>query len=480
MIKSSYILPNGFRIFFVIVILISLFGCFTTNRPKARFYKSAKFKSVGGDHGTVEFDLHIKPAKETPPKIVTQLPEKALAKIIEIYGNDNNLKAKLPTLLASQIKKPQSLPSFDNSLVKFKKNFTFTIIPKNFHPADRLFSATLAVTVPEGWQFTGWSGFKAKDRTVNFAKIESELSQKHSSSIKLAPPQIKELSEATFGTERARTDSLEKDLNFEIIEFLPRLDDHNAELTLNAPFPQINVAGSYSVDISFEFKHPAVQRFIEFEFENGKLKNHKLRALRYIPNLNKAGMGKSVPDQLLKKVKLTFIERLVYNPKIEDDKTGASTADEGDDVAIYREGTVEKTSAKKNNAPSFPPGPEGITFLEGEEVRAVLLLALYEGNPVYLHDRYSHRPNDAQCLLFRNGNQAQQFAAWVTGESVPRVSGNGRDGREWKLQIDQNGKFIDLKSSDLVGKVSPFIFEAISLNNPKETEKLNCKCKPRS
>lgn len=471
------------RFALLLVPTILLAGCLSSKPPKAKYYKEAAFEGVGGWNRTVAFDLHIGVVPRAPTKVAGQLPERALAALIEAYSTDEKMITQIPSLLAAPIKRSRASASFDYSLVKFKKRFTFTIVPRGFHPADRLYSATLTAKAPGGWRFTGWTGFKPKDRTINYAKVETELSQKQNASIKLAPPQIKELAEASLSNERQRTDSVEQDLAFEVIEFLPRLDDQTAELTLNAPFPQINVAGSYSVDIDFEFNQPEVQRFVEFAFEKGEVTNYVLRALRFVPNLSQGNLGDLIPAQSLEDVSLSYVERIVFDSTSTSPETGASTADEGDDIATYRVVRDVRNAGQANKrSDQQPPGaPKGTILLRSEEVKAVVVLALFEGEPVFFYDAHAHQaPSRAQCLVLRNGSQAQEFSAWVTRGSTPRVAGKRKDGRRWKLMIDRDGQRRELQSSDLEGKVPPFVFEAVVLNNPKQAKELSQRCKPRN
>ena len=452
-----------------------LAGCFSNKIPTPKYYEQAAFQGVGGDDATVDFDLHVSPAPQSPTPSVAQLPEKALAALIEVYGHDQELKKQLPAVLASPLKGASSSSWFDDSLVRFKKRFTFTISPRDFHPADRLYSATLTARAPKGWQFTGWSGFQAKDRTVNLAKVEASLRQKYNASLKLAPPQIAELTEASLGGERERTDSVERQLDFEVVEFLPRLDDQTAELTLNAPFPQINVAGSYSVDIAFGYRNPAVQRVVVFSFDkDSKLTDHRLVKLLYVPNLTARCLESPVPDQALEEVTLSYVERRVFAPGVPADQTGASTADEGDDVATYRKRTITAKSEPKDQSMPWETG--GIPLLHSDEVEALVVIALYDEAPIFLYDSYAHqRPEDAQCLIFRNGSEAQEFAAWLRSDPVHRVSGN-ENGHSWKLQIDRAEQRIDLDGAELKkkleGRDSPLVFQAILLNNPQQVERL--------
>ncbi len=444
-----------------------LAGCLSSKPPAPRYYKDgSKFYGIGGDHARVEFALHVSPAPGSSTPRMTQLPERALAALVEAYGKDAEQRKKMPALLAAPLSTGSKAPSFDDSLIRFKKRFTFTIVPRSFHPADRLYSATLKAMAPEGWRFTGWSGFSAKDRTVNLAKVESSLSQTYGASLTLAPPQIAELSEAGLEASQERSTSVEQELSFEIIEFLPRLDDETAELTLNAPFPQVNVAGSYSVDVSFEYRSPDVQRFVDFTFKTGNPTGHRLRNLRYVPDLFHKDLG-CIPNQVLRDITLTYVERRVFDPTAEeedeDEDSGAATADEGDDKATYREKIV---TAHGGTSTASPCEVQGVSLLDTEEVEAMVVVALHKDKPVFFYDLYAfQRPEDAQCLVFRDGVEAQAFGYWVKGGPVARVSGGSEYRRPWKLQIERDGQRVDLDGAELKDKVPPFVFRSIMLNN---------------
>lgn len=429
-------------------------GCFSTKRPTPRFYTEARFINVGGQDAEVAFDLHIASVPAPPPATVAKLPERAVASLIEAYAADPALRNTIPALLAAPIQSSPATALFDDSLVRFKKRFTFTIVPLAFHPADRIYSATLKAVAPDGWRFTGWSGFDVKERAIKIATIESVLSRKQGASVKLAAPQIAELAEAGVSTESARTDGFEQELGFEVVEFLPRLNDKTAELTLHAPFPQINLAGSYSVDIALEFKNPRVQQFVQFKFDADRYIGHSIRGLRFVPDVEM--------ELPLETLELKYIERTVYDPEGGPDqsRTGAATPDEGDDRATYRQSDARALT---------PPR----LFDEGELTATVDVAMWDENKPVFFYDHSRHtKRENAICLAFRSGDEALRFADWIRVQTpedrVVRRAGNRV---LWELLLKDGEVYKRLDGSKL-NEEQPFSFGHFKVNDSGDRSKL--------
>lgn len=296
------------------------------------------------------------------------------------------------------------------------------------------------------------------------------LSRKFNAHVDVSLPKVAEIPGGSLDYEQSKQDTSTRDLDFEIVEFLPKLHEQTAQLLLQAPFPQINVAGRYSVDIDFEYEEPDRQQFVDFQFKEGELSNTTIRAMQYVPDsfrrpnfsdpahgLHASDLeGWQTPDVL---VSLDYVRRNVSDVTLGMQKGGATTAYEDDDVAEYVSGKVEDPPLIRQ-------------LVSKNDLRATLLLAQHRDQPVYFYSptRHQERKN-AICLMFESGTKAQDFMAWLRKNPKERVSQSVQGLLRWELLVKDAKKGFSRLDGN---KLDPGAFQFIlyTLNDAADVQEL--------
>ena len=393
-----------------IVSTLAVVGCITVKSPPRApftYYETASFAGVFDEH-RVELDLQIEQIPSGRSRDAFALSDRGQAQLIEVYGGNEAISAKLPALLAEPISRTPPVNSTDRSRVFFSKRLNFGVAAIHFHPPDRIYSAVLTAKVPPGWTFKNWRGFEIKEEAIKLAVLEQALTNKATSSVSLSVPQIDELGDLSAGRESSGSSTVTRDLNVKVVEFVPILSGAMLEIVLNSPFPQTNVAGRYSIDVDIEYDDPVTTSFVDVAFEDG-LPKLSLRQVMHVTN----------PKDETLQFTLDYVTRLVH--ELAEADRGAATVDEGDDQARY---SSEETTGKT------------IMLLDEEATSVSFLQLELNEKPLRIFVFSDHLGNraSAQCLRVVGAQDAQAFTNWLNGE-LPKKNFTFKSGEDLVWEI---------------------------------------------
>ena len=308
-----------------------------------KYYKSADWcvaGTTGCSSGTdVEYSVQFRPKKKSEtPKAIFDLSDKGQAALIETYASDPKTKEKLPALLGESLSKKAKKAKTDTSRAKFSRALEFSLIGSSKLPANRLYAVVLKLDLPAEWKFVNWRDFEVKDRAIKVANIATETtSDVGFSKIPLSQFLLDEIGEAEFKATRTNKETSTRDLEFEVLEFLPILTESKATVHLRAPFPNVNVAGRYEFSVDLEVKAPCKRGIVDMTLlaDSSKDSSVALRTIQYIQGTPAGRQSLQLNPLQLTAVTLESTERQLRHSNREE-MTAARTAARAEPPAARR------------------------------------------------------------------------------------------------------------------------------------------------
>lgn len=402
-----------------------LTSCKNTLPPEPKYYvkhdPNSMFIDYGPSFDTISVSMFVANTPKTnKPKTVLDLSDKGQAAFIEKL--DDN--AVLATALATPISlKPKSAKD-DLSVFSQKRRFTFTITTSRMQPADRIIEAHLIATLPDNWTFSGWSGLSVVESDIKVANVVNALTNRAKATVGLGLDKfIEELLSTSVEQERTNTSTVTSDLTFDVIELLPRLTDKTAEFILKAPFPQVNLTGSYTVDVSLKYEGTKfiVKNIVPFSENDEKGITFKRKGI--LP-LQTGNLDYEMP----------YVVRRVTG-------SSALTLKEGDDQAIYQ--YVNKQADSENEAAKISDRhPYGKAKLEIQSNIPRISALMLKGEPVTI--RFNKNISRVPvCFIHQDGGELNKLLSWIKKERPKRIQAKDSNGDLlWALLKDDSSKLL--------------------------------------
>ena len=426
-------------------------GCTSTPRH---------FKSLANadlQDARIGVNLYVTEAQKPTPKAPTafDLSEDAQAAYIEKSGTTI---AEVQAALAARFQQKPEQPAIDTSAVNFSRTLNFSIIGRNFLPADRLDSAEVITTLvgdgAENWEFKDWRDYEDKNRQVKVAQITrtQELEAGNETDIDF-------LGSSVLGTEVSASQSTEakQDLEFEVVENIPSLDENKATFYLDAPFPQINLTGTYAITLDLE---PAEGQTVTVPFYRFDTDEGKESASQYY-----AEFVRNADSDILVKVEMPYAFRHVVE--------NGDTIEENDDIVEMHlvDGEDSKSGEGCANASAGTGALARVSCLEvpssndkviiAAETSTIQALVYFvqivdpkgvaASRPVKLFDpsRFAEAKY-AHCIASDKVAELRKFINWVKGSPSDRTKFEREDQTVFELVArDSSGNYPAITAQEV-------------------------------
>jgi hypothetical protein len=350
------------------------------------------------------------------PKTYADLPEKALSSLIKSYSSTDKLRSELLTLLAKPIKANKNKP-VDNSRVKFTRKFTFSLIDSDFNPANRIYSAHYKLELPDSLEFSNWRDFKIDDRTLDIAKVTNKQTKSLDFTALYTPTHFPKFGETTSLFKNASENTTERNLKFELIETMPIFTANSLEIYLRAPFPQVNLAGSYQFTVDIKYKNNTrSQEILKFDLSK-KEAIVKSRLAKYIPYADHNDVDIVTSNESLKP-----IVRSVYNRK------GKRSLLEDDDKVKY-----EPMSATLN--------PSNSIIIAKQDIEMFVNQLYWGSEPIFFSsDVKNLNKAFSKPLVLSNGSESLKLKKWLQ-DTPSNLDYTNKAGENWGFyRCDMSGQ----------------------------------------
>lgn len=414
----------------VLAATLLLTACKNTLPPEPKYYAKHDPDSIFIDYGpssdTISVSLFVANTPNTSkPKTALDLSDKGQAAFIEKLDD----KTVLSTALATPISlKPKSTKD-DLSAFNQKRRFTFTIATSRMQPADRIVEAHLIAKLPDDWTFSGWSGLSIVESDVKVANVVNALTNRAKATVGLGLDKfIEELLSTSVELERTNISTVTSDLTFDVIELLPRLTDTTAEFILKAPFPQVNLAGSYTVDVSLKYDGLKfiVKNIVPFSEDDEK--GITFQRVGILP-LQTGILNYEMP----------YVVRRVTG-------SSALTLKEDDDQATYQY-VNRQADSENDEAKISDRHPHGKAKLDIQPKIPRISALMLGGEPVTIrfNDNVSRVP---VCFIHQDGGELDKILSWIKKDRTNRIEAEDSNGDLlWALLKEDSSK--TLTPSDL-------------------------------
>ncbi len=185
--------------------------------------------------------------QKNEPKTIAILGEEAIAAIVaQVKPQDPEAAAKL--LATPIVAEPSGDADRPAGPKTGKVKLTFVIATEYFQPADRLVEAVLTAKISPGWEFVGWSDLKARRSDTKIAAIQDGSSQNIGGKGEVSAYGLPVTLDSPFEFSQGQTRQINRDLLYDVVEYIPDVTGESAHLRLFAPFPQSNIAGEYQIE----------------------------------------------------------------------------------------------------------------------------------------------------------------------------------------------------------------------------------------
>lgn len=372
---------------------------------------ASTYIGIGPCHDEISVSLFVSEPASSSPKTALDLSAEGQAAFIKRAKEFDNIHA----VLAKPIKREMKKSSADDSAFTQTRKLTFTVATTKMSPADRITEAHLIATLPPGWEFIGWSGFSVVSSDVTAANVVDTLTNRFKASTGLGLDKfIEELINTSVEAERTRSTQVTSNLTFDVVEFLPRLTRNTAEFILSAPFQQVNLAGSYTVDVKLKYTGKTRVKNVEL---SGKGDRALIRIIQqgYIPD-NDDVMSFSMP----------YVVRR---------STGGNqrTLKEDDDKAIYMyvEASKDPKTAKSARdtqvakiGENAPFGEEALGLKINQKQVSVMYL---DRQPLKFKIPYN-AGEIALCAVNRSGAKLSKLLQWIDEKPKERLHSKDSNG----------------------------------------------------
>ena len=200
-----------------------------------------------------------------------------------------------------------------------------------------------------------------------------------------------------------------------------------ASIYLHAPFPNVNVAGRYTLDVEIRLKNENVctNSYVDMTLEKN-VKNQssvKIRSIAYIAGDAEDKFGRS-PLQIKEGTLVSTERQVQFNNRKQ--KKAARTIDEGDDTVIYVSTDREL--------------PEFVTIAGGDQLKADLTYLCIRNDvnrrcdhPLYINVKGTQGKEDARPLFFETAPKALEWLDWVAQDPSIRLAYSSTQGTGWEV-----------------------------------------------
>ncbi|WP_134051637.1 hypothetical protein [Rheinheimera aquimaris] len=434
-ISNRLLAKQTFCLITIFAIATVLFGCGSTSKPtpSPRYYNSLSgnvfadekdticdtenkkrnivattYDGIGPCYDTISVSLFASAASPATTKTAADLHPEGQQAFIERLSKDENVYSALATPFTRTFSNETGK---DDSALVQKRKLIFTIATTRMAPADRITEAHLIAKAPTGWEFVSWSGFDTVRSDIKRSTVTDGLTNRLKASAGVAEKVFQELAGVNFEAERTRNYLAVSDLQFDVVKFLPILTKQQAEFILSAPFPHVNVSGSYSVDVTL--KYNGTHRAMNIEL-GGKPTDKKIRPIQtaFIPEYAEDVISYELP----------YTVRRVLE--------GQSTIEEDDDKAIYM--YVDGSKVGVNNK---VPGAAkiGSQISQGEDslglkANRTKVSAITINSEVLLIEFPPNVLGIPTCLINLNGAPLNELLTWVK-KDPSRLEMKDKDGK---------------------------------------------------
>lgn len=424
----------------IIPLVLILSGCFNKS---VKYYKSNTPINNPRAPQIVATSHFSKVSQSKSAKTYVDLPEKALSSLIKSYSATDELRSELTKLLSKYIKPKKSKP-VDNNRISFTRKLTFSLIDTNFSPANRIYSAHYKLELPDIFEFSNWRDFEIKDRTLDVAKVTNKQTKSLDFTALYTPTHFSKFGETTSLFKNASENTTERNLKFELIEAMPIFSTNSLDLYLRAPFPQVNLAGSYQFTVDLKYKNDSsVQEILAFDFSKKEAKV-KSSLIKYIPYSDH-----NDSDVVTKLEMIDPIVRTVSNKK------GKRTLLEDDDKVKY-----EPMASQLN--------PTNSVIIGKSDLELYVNQLFWGKQPIFfLKDINTLNQSYAKPLVVSSGSESLKLKKWLQN-SPSNLDFKSKDGENWGFyRCDTAGQLQRLNklTDKQIKKNMVSIHKKVSSNN---------------
>lgn len=400
-------------------------GCGST----LKYYEDANTNVFNSQVGLAIFSEAVPPTPQASTQL-RSLPGEALAEYIKKYDGD---AAKLASDLATVITRPGNAPviAVDRSRTQTRTRLNLTVFTEQFKPADRLIEAKAIITPPEDWEFASWDGATIEKNTTRLATIVDQLNSSTATTLPFGLGSVPFLGGTAQTTNTtARNEQVTQNIEVEVVEFLPSITPSKATLRFNAPFPQINAAGTYSINFNLRAKKQYSVYLHAFSNEGDTPSIGLTRS--FFRGVLSGDVDKNLSDSDEITGNLSYIKREVRN--------GAITVKESDDdVAFVTEQNLNESTkiAMLKASAKLEDLERGLVFWSVEYRDAQ-----NKSKPVRITTR-RHNNRDLPaigqiCSFFGDTRQAEAFADWLSLQ----VNAGKKNAAGEVSHMNKNNEFI--------------------------------------
>lgn len=417
------------RIVSVAGIVLLLAGC----AEKPQYYASADFVSIDsiGARGkasspTVSIDLFAtNPPRSKSAPTLLNLSAEGQAEVVKAYAGEPE---KLQEVFARPISAAQTSLGSSCSALKVKRSIRLTIATNNLAPSDRITQAKIVAKASDGWRFKAAEGFEAVRSDLKIATVIDTLTRrlKGSAGVDFAGI-INELVDVGAEGELTAENKVTRDLQFEVVEFLPLPREESLDFFLKAPFPQVNIAGAYTGDVTLEYDGDTKNLVITaFDYSDPTSVSASRFRCEYLPEEKNVSLD----------ISMSYRARMVQNT------LGRRSLEEDDDDVDYIDVGPETTSPSVSqsigSAVIGKQYPKTKRILDlGSLTKAETSALLLDGKPLLLFVPGEDASEDfPSCILHVDGAKLLEFKNWITADSENRVTQSDSGGRLLWALID--------------------------------------------